>query len=1224
MAPDLDVRASALSRRSRLVLRSGAVLSLLLLTACPKAPTPAEQELDRTIALERAAALFAEERLGAAREALSPLLERRAVNPEDLLAMGIVEYALSSYDTARPLLEQALAALPNSASANFAMGSLVFDEAGFERGEQLIQRAHELLPDDYPTQLRLANIKREIAIDLEDVGFDAEASDDAEGAQTAFALADAKLAEAEGLYQDLIGRGVAFGGSWHIPALRNYATLLNQAERFDEAKVLNVEATGLEQRDIPKPTNTEMSRGNLAKLSAPAPRGSVVTPRPPTELPRIAQIDVGERSVLALQPLDVLESWHTVVVADLENPTPGQEGDDDPGRAVADGTLDAGDLLARTDTGAVLITGAGGNALTDLDAADAELRDLVGLELGEDQSLRDFVEGEGYTRSNVITSDIDWIEVLEVNGRSVVRSRDLNEAGEPRSSIELPGLLSQLVPTDIDHDGDLDLIAVGDFGARWLRHNGAEANGSYVLAGAPAETGEGDSPDGEQAEGATEAPPTDLPIEGWPMDGSYTWVVPEDFDTDQDTDLLFGGPNGLLLLDSLRNDRFLDVSERLSSDISLTVEPLVADWNADGFPDLLDASSGVLVVNRFGDLLEPGGVALPKTLPENAPEGLRALAADFDLDGSQDLLWVDAEGRLTGVLAPGLTAMTPLAEIELGARPFSPLAVSDWDRDGIQELFVLDPAGQVAVHDGQLADGVQLALKGIKDNSRGVGAVVEIRSGPIYRRIYWRGGPQVIGLGGRDKADVIRVTWPNGVVQSLLDTPAGSRRVLEQIEGLVGSCPFLYTWDGERYVFISDVIGITPLGLPMAPGMLVSPDHDEYVLVLGEQLAPKDGELILQLTEELREVSYFDAVELIAVDHPEGTEVYPNERFSFPPFPETHLFSVESSVAPVRALGSDGTDWAPELAEVDGEVSAPFTAKRGQFQGLTDPHTLELEFEPGSLAAAAAPRLLMTGWLFWTNASINLASARHPDYAFVPPILQVPDGDGGWRDIGPPVGFPAGKTKTMVIDLAPYIASGAIDPSVDRIRIFSTLRLYWDEIRLATCADDGLRRETRLAASSAELWERGFSRPERLEPHGLEWFDWSDLEQEPRWNQHPGFYTRFGDVRPLLGAIDDQFVIMGAGDCLTVKFNADDLPPVPQGWRRDYLVFLDGWAKDRDPNTVDALFVEPLPFHSMSAYPPPPGETYPDTPETRAYRAEWNTRLGRRLILSLLPLQAAR
>ncbi|MCI0457774.1 MAG: hypothetical protein L0Z62_12455, partial [Gemmataceae bacterium] len=47
--------------------------------------------------------------------------------------------------------------------------------------------------------------------------------------------------------------------------------------------------------------------------------------------------------------------------------------------------------------------------------------------------------------------------------------------------------------------------------------------------------------------------------------------------------------------------------------------------------------------------------------------------------------------------------------------------------------------------------------------------------------------------------------------------------------------------------------------------------------------------------------------------------------------------------------------------------------------------------------------------------------------------------------------------------------------------------------------------------------------------------------------------------------IDDRFVIMGAGDALTVRFDATECPPLPAGWRRDFLLFLDGWAKDRDP-----------------------------------------------------------
>ena len=39
---------------------------------------------------------------------------------------------------------------------------------------------------------------------------------------------------------------------------------------------------------------------------------------------------------------------------------------------------------------------------------------------------------------------------------------------------------------------------------------------------------------------------------------------------------------------------------------------------------------------------------------------------------------------------------------------------------------------------------------------------------------------------------------------------------------------------------------------------IVPPDHDEYVLVRGDQLVPEDGRYVLQFTEELREVTYLD------------------------------------------------------------------------------------------------------------------------------------------------------------------------------------------------------------------------------------------------------------------------------------------------------------------------------------------------------------------------------
>ncbi len=60
---------------------------------------------------------------------------------------------------------------------------------------------------------------------------------------------------------------------------------------------------------------------------------------------------------------------------------------------------------------------------------------------------------------------------------------------------------------------------------------------------------------------------------------------------------------------------------------------------------------------------------------------------------------------------------------------------------------------------------------------------------------------------------------------------------------------------------------------------------------------------------------------------------------------------------------------------------------------------------------------------------------------------------------------------------------------------------------------------------------------------------------------------------------------MGSGDELQLLFDARALPPLPPGWTRDYLLQVDGWAKDRDANTAFSQTVEPLPFHGMTATP---------------------------------------
>jgi len=105
-----------------------------------------------------------------------------------------------------------------------------------------------------------------------------------------------------------------------------------------------------------------------------------------------------------------------------------------------------------------------------------------------------------------------------------------------------------------------------------------------------------------------------------------------------------------------------------------------------------------------------------------------------------------------------------------------------------------------------------------------------------------------------------------------------------------------------------------------------------------------------------------------------------------------------------------------------------------------------------------------------------------------------------------------------------------------------------------------------------------------------------------------GNYTRYGDVRALLSAADDRFVIFSSGEGVELDFDAGRLPALPSGWVRDYFFFADGFEKDLDFYAAHAFTVEPLPKHGLKPYPYPPGEDYPVDREHLGYELEYNTR----------------
>jgi hypothetical protein len=337
------------------------------------------------------------------------------------------------------------------------------------------------------------------------------------------------------------------------------------------------------------------------------------------------------------------------------------------------------------------------------------------------------------------------------------------------------------------------------------------------------------------------------------------------------------------------------------------------------------------------------------------------------------------------------------------------------------------------------------------------------------------------------------------------------------------------------------------------------------------------------------------------VDHPDSLDIFVPEQFGPPPFPGLKILTVKEKHIPVSAEDSDGNDVLSFISQKDDNYLSVF--KTGKYQGITE--MKDLIIDPGNIDASGRLFLFMNGWIFPTDASINVATSQSDDIRVTPPLIQVINKNGEWETVISNPGFPMGKDKTVITDL-----SGKFLTKDHRIRIRTNMEIYWDQIFFAEDLPDAPVLKSVLNPSSADLHYRGFSEPFRKgSRYGPHWFDYSVVEKGPKWRDLSGNYTRFGDVLPLLSESDNKYIITNAGDETTVTFNATNLPPLGKGWKRDFLIRSVGWVKDGDLNTASGNTVLPLPFHGMKSYPPSESDKYPDDPEIQKYNQEYNTRV---------------
>jgi tetratricopeptide (TPR) repeat protein len=777
--------------------------------------------------------------------------------------------------------------------------------------------------------------------------------------------------------------------------------------------------------------------------------------------------------------------------------------------------------------------------------------------------------------------------------------KDVTEAaGLKNVGVSLSALL-----VDYDHDGDLDLY-IG-------RANGAIPKTTGYSTIGPARgwsmlwrnNGNGTFTDITEASG----------LSGY---GVSTAAVGTDYNNDRAIDLVvaqFAQPP--LVFENPREGKFLTRHFWPMAEPEITQGVAVMDFNHDGWMDLAFSGSpqpGVtLWKNNGGHDFEL--MNLPRTDLRHA---WGVAAFDYDNDGWVDLVAVgetaDGKGemKLFRNLGPDgfkdVTADVGLDKVVLK----SPRAiiVGDFDGDGATDLLITQNRGPAVLlrNEGSNQNHwLRLNLTGLADNKSAIGTKVEVFAGGNRQKFEIAGSSGypgqnslqlTVGLGRAKQADVVRMLWPTGVLQDEVDVAADREHKFMEIDRRGSSCPTLFVWDGQRYKLVADMIGAGVVGHWVGPGQRNIPRPIEYVKIAADSIRQKDGKLSFRFMEPLEEAVYLDQVELLAVDHPSDLDVYPNEYFaSNPPYPPFKVVFSRDARPPAAAIDEHGHNLLPGLLAHryvgDFEVLP--------FAGFTKMHSLELDL--GEPYRGGPLWLLMHGEIEYFSAT-GMYAADQAGLQPLSPYVEALDATEKWTRVVDDMGFPAGGPRTMTADL-----TGKLPRGTQRIRISTNLQVYWDNILVSRTAQDQSVRLTPVPLVRADLHFHGFPLKVEGHPPGNVQYIYEQASATGPYTRPAGNYTRYGDVLPLLTALDDRLAVFGSGDEVALDFDPSKMPPLPQGWVRDYFYAAHGYEKDMDFYAYDFDHVAPLPFGQMGEY-PYPGKSFPLDDAHLNYLLEYNTR----------------
>ena len=763
---------------------------------------------------------------------------------------------------------------------------------------------------------------------------------------------------------------------------------------------------------------------------------------------------------------------------------------------------------------------------------------------------------------------------------------------------------------DADHDGDLDILVCN---AGKLDGSGPAANQLLRNNG-----------DGTFTDIAKEA--------GLACEDSYcVYAQAGDINGDRATDLVIfreGQPARIFL-----NDLFGKFRELKQPGLEIFGErgAVLQDFNGDGQLDILALGGQRPALRLFlGDghgHFKPSASFGEVTKAAAAWGPLRGLrVADINLDGALDIAVFSDQVHLLLNDGLGKFVVQPLSWTAGKVHPLAGAELLDLTGDRVPDLLCLErgATNRISLSVGELSplptafsilpSGVRSRDGRTRSPATGYGVKLTQRVGLWEQTVTstgcWGGPnqsalPVVFGLNGAGQADYVRLLWPDGVNQVESGLAAGQSHTLLETQRKISSCPVLFAWNGRRFEFVTDFAGVGGLGYFSAPGVSVPPQVLEHVKIEPGQLRPRDGFYELRVTEPMEETAYIDQLELLAIDHPANLAVFPEEHLAINGLPATHqLLVLDQPIFPVQALAPSGQDCTDNLRRVD-RVYAYEPPLDRRYIGFCRPHTLELDFGDRLLTFGPQDKvfLFIYGSIEYPYSQTTYAASQSR-IGWEPIRIDRLGHDGRWETIVADGGAPGGTARMMTIDL-----SGKVDGTTRKLRLTTTLEIYYDQIFISRHLGLAQVKIQSVPLADAELRRVGFAREYSPDGRLPLIYDYDRMDAVAPFNVLRGAYTRYGQVKELLKVFDDQYVLVGPGDELALRFNAAGIAATPAAMTRSFVLVSHAWCKDMDLYTAAPRTLEPLPFRHMSRYPYPPTEHYPDGAEYQAYLKAYNTRI---------------